>query len=394
MHTKFLLRFTNLLFVAALVLLAGCSSSGQQTQPADAAPSRTPAVTSTAIPTITPTYYFVQMPASVQSASGWKITLSALDLQTTLGETKSKKEMFLVGLIEIENLTGEYDCIKSDQFMLQNGLQKIKMERDLLEAGKDAYARDYPGTILGQCLDANEIQESVLVFDIPTTSEDLSMSFEKQTMRLGKIEAIRNPLPTLTPTATVIVPPTATFTPTQTPNATVIPTIAPSKTTAPTPILQPTPTQNILDTYVTLINEKILDYAKAYLDTNELMQQLTNDTSLVVDSNWKTKMGLSLGILNFRADEMAKLEPTPKYVELHSIIVKLANETHLFTDAYANGVDNLDVVLIEKATQHLSNMNTLVQEVTSEMEKIKNYSLIKECVNNACSGFLGLGAVF
>ncbi|MDD5371349.1 MAG: hypothetical protein PHQ40_19890 [Anaerolineaceae bacterium] len=366
MHTKFLLRFTNLLFVVALVLLTACSSSGQQKQPADAAPSRTPAVTSTAIPTITPTYYFVQMPSSVQSDSGWKINLSALDLQTALGETKSKNKMFLVGLVEIENLTGKSDCIKSDQFMLQNGLQKIKMEREFLEAGKSAYSRDYPGTVLGQCLDANEKQESVLVFDIPATSEDLSLSFQKQTMRLGKIEAIRNPMPTLTPSATVIVPPTATFTPTLTPNATAIPTIAASKTTAPTP------PQNVSDTYETLINVKILDYVKAYLDNNELMQQVTNDTSLVVDSNWKMEMGLSLGILNLRADEIAKLEPSPKYVKLHSILVKLANETHLFTDAYAKGIDNLDVVLIEKAKQYLINMNTLVQEATLEMEKIKN----------------------
>ena len=229
MNIKYLLRFTNLLFVAALVLLTACSSSGQQTQPADAAPSRTPVIISTATPTMTPTYYFVRLPASIQSDSGWKINLSALDLQTALGATKSKNKMFLVVLVEIENLTGKSDCIKSDQFMLQNGLQKIKMERDPLEAGKSAYARDYPGTILGQCLDANEKQESVPVFDIPATSEDLSLSFQEQTMRLGKIEAIRNPLPTLTPTATAIVPPTATFTPTLTPNATVIPSVTSSQ---------------------------------------------------------------------------------------------------------------------------------------------------------------------
>jgi len=249
MNIKYLLRFTNLLFVAALVLLTACSSFGQQTQP-----------------TITPTYYFVQLPASVQSASGWKINLSALDLQTALGTTEPKNKMFLVGLVEIENLTGKSDCITSDQFMLQHGLQKIKMERGPLEAGKSAYARNYPGTILGQCFDANEKKESVLVFDIPATSEDLSLIFQEQTIRLGKIEAIRNPLPTLTQTATVtvtattIVPQTATFTPTLTPTATVIPSVTPRPiatnrplsttrfTPEPAAMFTLTPTKSILPT--------------------------------------------------------------------------------------------------------------------------------------------------
>lgn len=232
MNIKYLLRFTNLLLIAALVLLTACSSSGQQTP--------------TTGPTITPTYYFVRLPTSIQSASGWKINLSALDLQTALGETKSKNKTFLVGLVDVENLTGKFGCIKSDQFMLQNGLQKIKMERDLLEAGKSAYARDYPGTILGQCLDANEKKESVLVFDIPVTSEELSLNFQEQTIRLGKIEAIRNPLPTLTPTATV--PPTVTFTPTLMPNKPVIASVTPGPIATKMPLSTATltPGQEIL----------------------------------------------------------------------------------------------------------------------------------------------------
>jgi hypothetical protein len=142
-------------------------------------------------------------------------------------------------------------------------------------------------------------------------------------------------------------------------------------TPMPTPTLQLTPTQNVSDTYEILISEKISDYVKAFLDVNEMAQQIANDTSLLLDSNWKTKMGLSLGILNFRADEMAKLVPSPKYVKLHSIIVKLASETHLFTDDYAKGIDNFDSVLIQNATQHMRNITTLIEEATSEMKKIK-----------------------
>lgn len=148
-----------------------------------------------------------------------------------------------------------------------------------------------------------------------------------------------------------------------------IPTSTPEPPTAiPSATGTPQPTQ---DSYEILIGEKVSEYTVALLDVNEYVQLAGNDPSLIFDSEWKTKLGLALGILNFRADEMAKLEPTPKYINLHSIIVKLANETHLFTDAYANGVDNFDSALIDKASQHLVNMTALMQDATTEMDKIK-----------------------
>jgi len=151
-----------------------------------------------------------------------------------------------------------------------------------------------------------------------------------------------------------------------------IPTSTPEPPTAiPSATETTQPTQDSQDSYEILIGVKVAEYVKAFLDVNEYVQLAGNDPSLILDSEWKTKLGLALGILNFRADEMAKLEPTPKYVNLHSLIVKLANETHLFTDAYANGVDNFDSALIDKASQHMINMSTLAQEVTAEMDKIK-----------------------
>ena len=155
-----------------------------------------------------------------------------------------------------------------------------------------------------------------------------------------------------------------------------IPTVTPEPPTAtpepPTATPSATGTsQTAQDSYEILIGVKVIEYGAALLDVNEYLQQVGNDTSLLLDSEWRTKLSVALGSLNFRADEMAKLEPTPKYVDLHSIMVKLADETRLFTDDYANGIDTLDSVLIEKAIQHMSNMTALMQEATAEMDKIK-----------------------
>ncbi len=167
-------------------------------------------------------------------------------------------------------------------------------------------------------------------------------------------------IPTLTPE-----PPTAIPSATETPQPTPTPTAILSATETPQPA------QDSQDSYEILIGIKVAEYVNAFLDVNEYIQQASNDPSLVLDNEWKTELGLALGILNFRADEMAKLEPTPKYVNIHSLVIKLADETHLFTDAYAKGVDNFDSALIEKASQHMINMSTLAQEITAEINKIK-----------------------
>ena len=119
------------------------------------------------------------------------------------------------------------------------------------------------------------------------------------------------------------------------------------------------------------MGEKVTEYAVAFLTVNGYVQEVGDDPSLVFDSEWIQKTAFAFGVLNFRADEMAQLEPSPKYVDFHPIIVDLADETHLFTDAFAKGIDNVDSALINQATQHLINMTVLMQDALTEMDRIK-----------------------
>lgn len=180
-------------------------------------------------------------------------------------------------------------------------------------------------------------------------------------------------IPTSTPIPTLELTPTLEFTPTSeiTPTSEVTPTLESTPTLEPTPTIQLAPTQNVSDAYRTLASVKISYYLLAFLDSYKFVEDASNDTSLTDDSTWKTNLNISFRILNSRADELAKLEPSPKYVKYHSIIVKLVNETHLFTDAYAKGIDNRDGALIEEARQHIVKINTLMQESNAEWDKIK-----------------------
>jgi hypothetical protein len=154
------------------------------------------------------------------------------------------------------------------------------------------------------------------------------------------------PFPTITPTPNI---PTVTLSP--------IPTLTAQATATP-------------DVYIISMSEKVPAYVDAYLEVVAYQQQVTDDTSLILDTDWKIKQGFALGTLELRGDEMAEVQPTPKYVALHSIITELAAETHLFSSAYAEGIDNLDADSLYQAVEHLQKMTTLLDQATAELEKL------------------------
>jgi hypothetical protein len=196
--------------------------------------------------------------------------------------------------------------------MVQNGLKRLQMERGPLEAGKSVYGRDYPGTILGQCLDVNEKQESVLVFDVPDTSEDLGLNFQEQTIRLGKIEAIRNPLPTLTPSATLAptdtpapiatLAPTATLVPTAT--ATQEPTLAPTDNSTMKPTKVPTKTPTLDSIGMDLRSAlKVGDFThKSSLDSSANGEVYVNSNGNVMIIIYDDRIGIGFSINASQSD--------------------------------------------------------------------------------------------
>ena len=158
---------------------------------------------------------------------------------------------------------------------------------------------------------------------------------------------------------------------THTPSGTNTP--EPSRTPAATRTRAPTRTPRpTADPYITEARKKFLDYTEAYMNVNDYVQQMASDPSLIFDNNWKRKTGLALGVLNLRADELAKLEPTPKYEIFQDYLIQLATETRLMTDSFATGVDNLDSNSIERSTQHLTNMTAIMNVAADELERVAN----------------------
>ena len=167
--------------------------------------------------TFTPTPYLITLPYRLKSEQGWQFEIKDIQVSTLIGAARPDNNIFLVAFIEIVNRTGEFDCIKMPEFTADNGSNSIEMENSDLDAAKKKYSLDYPGAILGQCLGTGEREQSILVFDVPTSDKEWTIILQDQEVRIGKIDTIKNPPPTATPLPSYT--PTITKTPTITPTS-------------------------------------------------------------------------------------------------------------------------------------------------------------------------------
>jgi len=168
-------------------------------------------------PTITPTPYLISLPHSFSSSKGWKYKVTKIQVSTSIGDLKPEQDYFLIAVMEIKNLTGEYNCLKMEEFTSYDDSKKIDMEYRALKAAQNKFSIDYPGGILGQCLGSDSTEKSVLVFDVPNSQNEWFINFQDKTVKIGKLDTIQNPPPTATPSPSPT--PTITNTPTITPTS-------------------------------------------------------------------------------------------------------------------------------------------------------------------------------
>jgi len=154
--------------------------------------------------------------------------------------------------------------------------------------------------------------------------------------------------------------------------AAITATSEPTATKTPLPII-PTATTNVSDAaYILQIQAALMDFTKYLLEVSEYNQQMSENTYLVLDNDWKMKTGIALGMLSVSADRFRNITPPEKFAAVHENLMNLADETDLMTQAYAQGIDNIDPSAIERSMIHLKNMTTYMNAVTAELEKLNS----------------------
>lgn len=158
---------------------------------------------------------------------------------------------------------------------------------------------------------------------------------------------------------------TATTAPTDTP--------IPTNTPVPTDTAAPTNTASATGDYQREMITRWQTYQDAFLNFNDRVQEAAADPMLMFDTDWKTKTGISLGLLDVAASGLESIPNVPpEYATLDGYMDSIASETHQMTKNYAYGLDHVDADALHLALQNLQNITTHTQNATAELERLTN----------------------
>ena len=215
----------------------------------------------------------------------------------------------------------------------------------------------------------------------PTYKATATARAEVQATELAKPTNTSSPTNTLAPTDTPV--PTNTLGPTATPRPTDTPaptnTLAPTDTPAPTNTLAPTNTPeptntprftSAEETYRADVIEITTQYADAFVDFSELTTAAGEDSSLLLDSDWKIDMAVVLVTMKSLNEEVRALDPPGRFVDVHSHLLDAVEHYDRFITLFTTGVDTLDVNKINQAGEELLLGNAAIGQATEKIKKI------------------------
>ncbi len=169
--------------------------------------------------TATPTpQYVLTLPQSIKNSEGWVFTINRIDflrlIEGPRQRHKPENGIFLWIIGTVTNSTDKHGCIRGQQFVLRDGAKQYTMSNEVADSTHSVYGLDYPGFILGQCLDYDKTVDSFLIFDVPIESTDLWLKLDNAEAQIGPMSALTQatPIPVVTPKPKAIPLPAPTHT--------------------------------------------------------------------------------------------------------------------------------------------------------------------------------------
>lgn len=146
----------------------------------------------------------------------------------------------------------------------------------------------------------------------------------------------------------------------------------PSSTPSLIPLLTDTPNPpNELITYAQLASLHTTNYVNALKDTGELLQLLGTDSSLLFDTNWRTKLVVSLAKLQITGDSLGSIPNPPSQFQKTDYWLKQTSiENDLLITNLTTGIDNMDLDSINRADANINNITVFFKNAISELNII------------------------
>ena len=154
-----------------------------------------------------------------------------------------------------------------------------------------------------------------------------------------------------------VIAPTPSETPTPPATATPIPTRTPAPT--PTPTSCPTPEEQA---YFLEMGSLADSVSEVFFGFGNLNTRAGDNPSLILQEDWQLEAALYLIGFQFYIDAVKELSPPSSLRHIHQNLLASVNVLQKAVDAYAYGVDNLDVDSLVQAISYLEEHNRLVNE--------------------------------
>lgn len=107
---------------------------------------------------------------------------------------------------------------------------------------------------------------------------------------------------------------------------------------------------------------------KSMSDFTTLNSQLSQNALLLFDENWKWDMIIALAVMQTEAQALADVKAPPSMVYVQQDMVNVAASMKQMTEAYAQGIDNLNEDDLYVALAHLENINATVALASSKID--------------------------
>lgn len=211
--------------------------------------------------------------------------------------------------------------------------------------------------------------------------------------------------PTQTPTQTNTPAPTSTPTPTNTlaPKTATAQAIAAKNTTATaqvaqarqgTATAQTATAQAKATSAMVYAHEARIRLDKYKQDLNDFIthhNDMSNDSSLLTDKDWRKKMGWLLDDLGASSQSLTGIPGAPgESVEVSQWFTKIKQETGLLVTDYVSGADNLSTAAIAQAIRHAENVKAHVQQADFALEKWTRSTVLGRSVTTWAGVYIGM----
>lgn len=122
--------------------------------------------------------------------------------------------------------------------------------------------------------------------------------------------------------------------------------------------------------YMSEVAEIGRQYGDAFTEFSGLTDKASQDSSLLLDDDWKGEVTVALATVTLLNNQIQALDPPGLFADAHEELLDAAKHYDKFVSLFAEGIDDLDTDKMSLARKELSLGNESINNVTAEIKRI------------------------